>query len=138
MQVVVAVVGFALAAAGARRGVAAIYTALFLTASARAFQWPANSALLPQTVPPETLTNAVSWSGTGREFSTVGGPAIGGALLAAFGSESVYLMQAVCSRAGGGAASPRCACRRPRRRRPARRAAGGRRSRACASCGATS
>ena len=97
MQVSVAVVGFALAAAGARRGVAAIYTALFVTASARAFQWPANSALLPQTVPAETLTNAVSWSGTGREFSTVGGPAIGGALLAAFGSELVYVTQAVCS-----------------------------------------
>ena len=97
MQLIVAGVGFALAAAGSGRGVAAIYTALFLTASARAFQWPANSALLPQTVAPELLTNAVSWSGTGREFSTVGGPAIGGALLAAFGSESVYLAQAVCS-----------------------------------------
>jgi MFS family permease len=97
MQVIVALVGFALAAAGARRGVAAIYTALFVTASARAFQWPANSALLPQTVPAETLTNAVSWSGTGREFSTVGGPAIGGALLAVFGSELVYVTQAVCS-----------------------------------------
>lgn len=97
MQIVVAIVGFSLAAAGARRGVAAIYTALFVTATARAFQWPANSALLPQTVPPETLTNAVSWSGTGREFSTVGGPAIGGVMLAAFGSESVYVTQAVCS-----------------------------------------
>ncbi len=96
-QIVVAILGFALAAAGARRGVGAIYTALFLSASARAFQWPANSALLPQTVPPALLTNAVSWSGTGREFATVGGPAIGGALLAAFGSESVYLTQAALS-----------------------------------------
>ena len=96
-QAIVAGLGFALAAAGERRGVAAIYTALFLSASARAFQWPANSALLPQTVPPALLTNAVSWSGTGREFATVGGPAIGGALLAAFGSESVYLVQAALS-----------------------------------------
>lgn len=97
MQLVVATVGFGLAAAGAHRGVTAIYGALFLTATARAFQWPANSALLPQTVPPHLLTNAISWSGTGREFATVGGPAIGGALLAAFGSESVYLTQALCS-----------------------------------------
>jgi MFS family permease len=96
-QIVVAILGFALAAAGVRRGVGAIYTALFLSASARAFQWPANSALLPQTVPPALLTNAVSWSGTGRELATVGGPAIGGALLAAFGSESVYLTQAALS-----------------------------------------
>lgn len=97
MQTLVAVVGFALAAAGARRGVTAIYAALFLTATARAFQWPANQALLPQTVPLAHLTNAISWSGTGRELATVGGPALAGILLAAFGSESVYLAQAVCS-----------------------------------------
>lgn len=97
MQAVVAVVGFALAAAGDHRGVAAIYAALFVSATARAFQWPANQALLPQTVAPEHLTNAISWSGMGREFATVGGPAIGGVMLAAFGSESVYVAQAVCS-----------------------------------------
>ena len=97
MQTIVALLGFALAALGAQRGVTAIYGALFLSASARAFQWPANSALLPQTVPPELLTNAISWSGTGREFSTVGGPAIAGALLAAYGSESVYIVQACLS-----------------------------------------
>jgi MFS family permease len=97
MQAVVALLGFVLAALGARRGVPAIYAALFLSASARAFQWPANSALLPQTVPPELLTNAISWSGTGREFSTVGGPAVAGLLLAAFGSESVYIVQACLS-----------------------------------------
>jgi MFS family permease len=102
MQTVVALLGFVLAALGARRGVSAIYTALFLSASARAFQWPANSALLPQTVPAELLTNAVSWSGTGREFSTVGGPAIAGALLAAYGSESVYIVQACLSVAAVG------------------------------------
>jgi MFS family permease len=96
-QCIVTVVGFLLAAAGAHRGVAVIYIALFLTASARAFQWPANSALLPQTVQPEVLTSAISWSGTGREISTVAGPAVGGALLAVFGSEAVYLTQAVCS-----------------------------------------
>ena len=137
MQVIVALVGFALAAAGARRGVAAIYTALFLTASARAFQWPANSALLPQTVPPELLTNAVSWSGTGREFATVGGPAIGGALLAAFGSESVYLTQAVCSVV---AVACFAALRVPPPAPPAHGEASGWRrcSRGCGSCGATS
>lgn len=97
MQTLVAVVGFALAAAGANRGVTAIYAALFLTATARAFQWPANQALLPQSVPLAHLTNAISWSGTGRELATVGGPAVAGILLAAFGSESVYLAQAVCS-----------------------------------------
>jgi MFS family permease len=97
MQSVVALVGFTLAAAGDHRGVLAIYGALFVTATARAFQWPANQALLPQTVGVEHLTNAISWSGMGREVATVGGPAVGGVLLAAFGSESVYITQAVCS-----------------------------------------
>jgi MFS family permease len=102
MQSIVALLGLVLAALGSQRGVTAIYAALFLSASARAFQWPANSALLPQTIPAELLTNAVSWSGTGREFSTVGGPAIAGALLAAYGSESVYIVQACLSVAAVG------------------------------------
>jgi MFS family permease len=95
-QVAQALVGFALAAAGSGRGVALIYTCLFLTATARAFQWPATSAMLPQTVPPENLTQAISWSGSAREMATVGGPALAGGLIAAFGSESVYIAQALC------------------------------------------
>ena len=95
-QVAQALVGFALAAEGSGRGVALIYTCLFLTATARAFQWPATSAMLPQTVPPENLTQAISWSGSAREMATVGGPALAGGLIAAFGSESVYIAQALC------------------------------------------
>src|SRR5262249_1731321 len=41
------------------------------------------------------LTNAISWSGSSREMATVGGPALAGALIAAFGSESVYVLQSV-------------------------------------------
>ena len=95
-QVAQAVVAFALAAAGSGRGVGLIYTALFFTATARAFQWPATSAMLPQTVPPENLTQAISWSGSAREMATMGGPALAGALIAAFGSEAVYIGQAIC------------------------------------------
>jgi MFS family permease len=96
-QVVQTVVGFLLIAGAAWRGVALIYASLFAIATARAFQWPVASAMLPQTVPPEHLTNAISWNGTGREFATVGGPALAGVLLAIYGSESVYLIQAICS-----------------------------------------
>jgi sugar phosphate permease len=95
-QVAQALVAFALAAAGSGRGVALIYTCLFLTATARAFQWPATSAMLPQTIPDEHLTQAVSWSGSAREMANMGGPALAGALIAGFGSEAVYLVQAVC------------------------------------------
>src|SRR5207244_6758748 len=91
-----AAVGFVLSFAGAGRGVVLIYSALFLTATARAFQWPATSALLPQTVPREHLTNAISWSGSAREMATVGGPALAGGLIAVWGSEAVYLALAIC------------------------------------------
>jgi MFS family permease len=95
-QVAQALVAFALAGAGSGRGVALIYACLFLTATARAFQWPATSAMLPQTVPIENLTQAISWSGSAREMATVGGPALAGVLIASFGSEAVYIAQAVC------------------------------------------
>jgi MFS family permease len=96
-QIVIAVSGLLLAFGGAYRGVTLIYSCLFLAATARAFQWPAASALLPQVVEPEHLTSAISWQGTGRELATVGGPALAGFLLAWQGSESVYLTQAVCA-----------------------------------------
>jgi predicted MFS family arabinose efflux permease len=96
MQVAQAVVGFALAAAGSSRGVSLVYSCLFLSATARAFQWPATSAMLPQTIPMEHLTNAISWSGSARELATVTGPALAGGLIALLGSQSVYLVQAIC------------------------------------------
>lgn len=95
-QVAIAATGFALAFAGTHRGVAVIYTCLFLASMARAFQWPAASSLLPHVVPTEDLANAINWNGTGRELATVTGPAIAGVLVAWLGSESVYLVQAVC------------------------------------------
>jgi MFS family permease len=75
------------------RTVALIYVCLFLTSTARAFQWPASSALLPQTVAPAQLTSAIGWQGTAREMATVGGPAFAGFLIAWKGSQSVYLIQ---------------------------------------------
>jgi MFS family permease len=96
-QSLAAVVGFLLAGAGGGRGVALIYACLFLAATARAFQWPVSSAMLPQVVEPDHLTNAISWQGTGRELATVTGPALAGLLLAWKGSESVYLAQAFCA-----------------------------------------
>ena len=88
-------VAFVLAAAGSGRSVALIYACLFFTATSRAFQWPATSAMLPQTVPPENLTQAISWSGSAREMANMGGPALAGALIAVFGSEAVYMLQTV-------------------------------------------
>src|SRR5262249_18507695 len=96
-QSVATLVGIVLALAGAGRGVALIYAALFCVGAVRGFQWPVTSALMPQTVPPEALTNAISWNGAGRELAPVGCPGVAGLMLAAFGSEAVYFVQAACS-----------------------------------------
>lgn len=77
--------------------VALIYTALFLTAMARAFQGPARVAALPHVVPPEALRNAITWSSSAQELATVSGPAIAGFLLASVGSRVVYGLQFVCT-----------------------------------------
>lgn len=76
--------------------VAAIYTCLFLTATARSFQWPARLGVLPLIVPPETLSNAITWNSSVQEIASVSGPAAAGILLALAGSRSVYIIQVVC------------------------------------------
>ncbi len=96
-QAVIAITGLILAFGGSVRGVALIYSCLLLAATARAFQWPVASAMLPTVVEPEQLTNAISWQGTGRELATVTGPALAGLLIAWRGSESAYLVQAGCA-----------------------------------------
>ncbi|MEO8098913.1 MAG: MFS transporter [Acidobacteriota bacterium] len=90
-------VGVLLFVAGEHRSVWMIYACLFLIATARAFQWPVTSSMLPQTVPLQHLTNAVSWNGSARETATMVGPALGGFIISQWGSEPVYLGQAICS-----------------------------------------
>jgi MFS family permease len=96
-QLAAAAVGLLLTFSGENRSVSLIYGCLFLIATARAFQWPVTSSMLPQTVPMEHLTNAISWNGSAREFATMAGPAIGGFMIAIWGSEPVYFGQALCS-----------------------------------------
>lgn len=76
--------------------VAVIYSCLFLIAFGRAFQWPARQALLPHVVPPEALSNAITWNSSIQEISNVSGPAIAGILLATVGSGIVYRIFTAC------------------------------------------
>ncbi len=57
---------------------------------ARAFQMPAQQALVPLLVPPHLLSRAVALSATGMEIAVIGGPALGG-LIYAGGATSVYV-----------------------------------------------
>ena len=77
--------------------VAMIYACLFLTASARAFQWPARQATLPHVVPAELITNAVTWNSSALEIASVSGPAVAGLLIAWVGTRTVYVVQTLCA-----------------------------------------
>jgi MFS family permease len=76
-----------------------IYLVLTGIGVARAFNNPAESALTPQTVPPEHFTNAMAWSSSVWQTSAITGPAIGGGIIALTNSAAaVYLLNAL---AGG-------------------------------------
>jgi MFS family permease len=78
--------------------VIAIFTCLFLTGVARAFQQPAKSSFLPQIVPREHFSNAVTWSLGGFQLASVMGPALGGWVLALSGyAYVVYLLEALAA-----------------------------------------
>ncbi len=62
-----------------------IYAFLFLSGVARAFQGPARSSLMPQLVPQEIFSQAVSWLISGFELSAMLGPALGGLVIAWWG-----------------------------------------------------
>lgn len=71
------------------------YAALFLTATARTFMWPASAAFLPQLVSRHSFARAVTWSTGSFQLSSVIGPAAGGALIAMTGRAApVYVLNA--------------------------------------------
>jgi MFS family permease len=59
---------------------------------ARAFNDPASSTLLPQTVPPEVFSNAATWSSSSWQLASIIGPALAGLVAAVVGSVgSIYI-----------------------------------------------
>lgn len=72
-----------------------IYACLLMNGVARAFQNPARSSLMPQIVPRQIFSNAVSWHSGGFELASMSGPALGGLLIAIFkGASLVYFLNA--------------------------------------------
>jgi MFS family permease len=69
-----------------------VFVILFLQAAVRVIGNPARAALVPLLVPPASVSNAVTWSASSFELSTVIGPALGGFLVAGAGYTSVYLL----------------------------------------------
>lgn len=73
-----------------------VYTVLTIIGVGRAFNNPAESALTPQTVPPEHFSNAATWNSSVWQLSAILGPGLGGLVIAATNSAApVYLLNAI-------------------------------------------
>jgi MFS family permease len=83
----------ALSAAGAA-GAWTLYAAAALSGAAAAFDAPARQALLPLLVPREDLPSALALSAFVWQIATVGGPALGGVVLAWTGVVPIYALDA--------------------------------------------
>jgi MFS family permease len=67
-----------------------VFVIVFLQSTVRVIGNPARAALVPLLVKPTAVSNAVTWSSSSFELSTVIGPTLGGFLVAASGYASVY------------------------------------------------
>ncbi len=73
--------------------VPAMYLCLLLAGVGRAFNSPANAALLPQIVSAENFTNAVTWGSMAFQTSAILGPALSGLLIGVYKTAwPVYLL----------------------------------------------
>lgn len=75
-----------------------LYGCLLFNGTARALQQPAKASMLPQIVPGEAFSNAVTWHGSGFQLASVAGPGAAGMLIALFKSATlVYVLEAAAS-----------------------------------------
>ena len=72
-----------------------VFLLLLALACARILIWPARASITPLLVPPTAMSNAITWNTSAFEIATVAGPALGGVLIAAAGTGSVYALGAV-------------------------------------------
>ena len=66
-----------------------------------AMRWPVYSAIVPQLVPREDLQSAIALNGVAMNSSRVIGPVVAGIVIASFGSQYVFLINAVLSLTAG-------------------------------------
>jgi MFS family permease len=75
-----------------------IYMLLLGIGIARAFNDPASSTLLPQTVPPPQFSNAATWSTSTWQFASITGPALAGILIGFFDAVTfIYIFDALAA-----------------------------------------
>lgn len=81
-------------------GVSPIYGVIFLSGIARGFLSPAMFAYMPQLVPRELFSNAITWNSTLWETAAIGGPAIGGFIYGFFGIQASYAADVLLTLSG--------------------------------------
>ncbi len=75
-----------------------IYTFLLGIGIARAFNDPASSTLLPETIPPELYPNATTWSISTWQVASIAGPALAGIAIGFFNSVTfIYVFDALAA-----------------------------------------
>lgn len=72
-----------------------IYLLTALTSATAAFSGPAYQSLIPNLVPEEHLTNAISLNSLSFQTATITGPALAGLLMTGAGVSAVYALNAV-------------------------------------------
>jgi MFS family permease len=98
-QLIAVMCSLALAVLSHRHGsVVAMYGVLLAGAIAGAVGTPARSALLPQVVPTEVFSNAVTWNSSFFQIASVLGPALAG-LVILYSLPAAYVLDAICGAA---------------------------------------
>jgi MFS family permease len=81
-------------------GVIPIYTVIFISGIARGFLSPATFSFMPQLVPRELYSNAVTWNSTLWETASISGLALGGLIYGLFGITAAYTLDALLTLTG--------------------------------------
>lgn len=74
-----------------QQGVLPIYTVIFISGIARGFLTPALFSYMPQLVPRDLYSNAITWNSTLWETASLSGPPLGGLLYGFFGISVAYI-----------------------------------------------
>jgi len=75
-----------------------IYLCLLGVGIARAFNDPASSTLLPETIPPELFARAATWNSSVWQFASITGPALAGLLVGFFNTVTfIYVFGAAAA-----------------------------------------
>lgn len=81
-------------------GVIPIYSVIFISGVARGFLSPAFFSFMPQLVPRELYSNAITWNSTLWETATIAGLAMGGLLYGIIGVTQAYTVDVVLTLIG--------------------------------------